>query len=59
MKILEYPQLAVELRAERSGKNRDGRIYSIDLECVVDESGRMNHTGVDVPVLHDRRVSKK
>jgi hypothetical protein len=46
--------MTVELRAERSGTSRDGRTYSVDVECVVDDEGRLNWTGVDVLVPHDQ-----
>jgi hypothetical protein len=46
--------MTVELRAERGGSSRDGRTYSVDVECVVDEAGRLNWTAVDVLVPHDQ-----
>ncbi|HEX6057920.1 MAG TPA: hypothetical protein VFZ11_02790 [Gemmatimonadaceae bacterium] len=45
--------LTVELRAERAGP-RDGRIYTIAIECV-DASGNRSTTQLTVPVPHDRR----
>jgi len=57
-RILDESPLALELRSERIGWNHDGRTYSLDIECLVDEDGRVNMTGIDILVPHDQKVSQ-
>ena len=46
--------LSLLLRAERSGKNKQGRIYTITVECI-DASSNTVQTTVTVRVPHDSR----
>jgi YD repeat-containing protein len=45
--------LAVDLRAERSGKGNGDRVYTITVECV-DNVGNSSSSTVDVTVPHDK-----
>lgn len=45
--------LTVLLRAERSGQNKNGRVYNITVQCT-DAFGNTATTNVDVTVPHDR-----
>ncbi len=47
--------LTVELRAERTGQARDGRVYSITVECA-DPAGNAASETVTVTVPHDQGV---
>ena len=44
--------LTLKLRAERSGAG-DGRIYTVQIECV-DDFGNVTNVWVEVPVAHDQ-----
>ena len=46
--------LTAELRAERTGKDKGGRIYTITVEAT-DEAGNTAHTNLLVTVPHDQR----
>jgi hypothetical protein len=46
--------LTLQLRAERSGNNRSGRIYTITVECR-DSFGNVSRKDVTVIVPHDQR----
>lgn len=45
--------LSVELRAEKSGNDKQGRIYTITVECT-DFSGNSSRAAVNVTVPHDQ-----
>ena len=46
--------LTLELRAERSGRSKEGRVYTITVQCA-DASGNSSTAEVTVTVPHDQR----
>ena len=47
--------MQLDLRAERGGSSREGRLYDLGVECVVNREGRKESARVGVLVDHDRR----
>jgi hypothetical protein len=50
----EMNDLTVQLRAERSGRSKEGRTYTICVVCQ-DQAANETHASVDVIVPHDQR----
>ena len=48
----------VRLRQERSGKNRDGRIYTVTVECS-DAAGRSTQSAVVITVPHSYKMAAR